>query len=901
MISQIEKDDSLAINTTLTPELEPTKTSDEIKFADTGLKQDLIYGAVDSQRFDNKNSTVHLFGSAYVKYENREIKADYIILNIEKNIASAHSEAQRPNAIKPIFSDGGKEYQYDSLKYNFETEKGLMYEVVGSEGEFYIHGKKTKYVSGGSDKFSNDDVVYNQGATITTCNHDHPHFGFRARRMKVVKDKVAVVGPSNLELGGVSTPIWLPFGFFPLVQGKSSGFIFPQDYEFNSRTQGFGIRGFGWYFPINDYVHTTITGDIYTRGSHALYSRTQYRKRYKYSGSINLSYNDQRIDGEITNIIDGEQITEVGTLSNKGFTIQIKHDQDPKAHPFVKIGGSINIVGNDNQNRNFNDAGNVLTRTYRSNFYYRHSMPGTPFNFSLGLDHGQNTNTGVMNITLPDIALNMNTIYPFKRKNKGSNAEKWYEKISFDYDAKFKSLITTTDTTLFSRETLENMKTGLSQKTDVGFSARVLKYFNIVPNANYEEITVLNSIERRIDTIFDRVDTTIISEFNDTILTRVIKDTIIDRTLTGLESYRTFRAGVDINTQLFATAQFKKGWLRGIRQTIKPRIGYSFAPDTRSLFIDTLNFIADPERTPITYSRFDNGPFGNPRLNDLTSQITFGVNSILELKHWSKKDSTTKKFKLFDNISGNGSYNFAKDSLKWSTFSFNTTSRFFKGMTQITTSWTLDPYLEKNNRAINQTVWSDRKQLFRLERGNINIANRLSMDKIIGWFQGNDIPDDFDPGENSNRQRTEDEEGPPGAPGQRRPTVQQKRLTRFADVIKSIKINWQLVYAFSSVDDVQKSELATNSLTVTGTLPLTENWSINIGNLGYDFAGTRGLTYTDISFVRKLHCWNMRFSWSPNSNYYSFFIGVNSSNLSFLKYNYGQNALDGLSPFGRRF
>lgn len=891
VFAQVETPDSTSINKELTGGLQ------RVKISDSGLETNLIYGATDSQNYDKVEGLWHLYGNAFVTYEDKELKADYIILDHDNNIAEAKWQKERPNSSRPTFTEGGKTYEYNHLKYNFEKKKGIIYDTKFSEGEFYILANKTKYVGAGSDKFSDDDVVYNQGATITTCNHEHPHFGFRSRRMKVVKDKVAVLGPSNLRLGGVATPIWLPFGFFPLVEGKSSGFIFPQDYEFNSRNLGFGLRGMGWYFPISDYFHMQLTGDIYTRGSYSLYMNSNYRKRYKYNGRINLSFSDRRVDGEVDN--------QVRVISDKGFTIDIRHDQDSKAHPFVTVGGNINIVGNNNQNRINNDAVNVLTNVYSSNFYYRHSMPNTPFSFSLGLNHNQNTRTNIVNITLPDIALLMNNIYPFKRKNKGSNKEKWYEKISFDYDVKFKSLVTTTDTTLFTPETLENLKTGLSQKANTNFSTRIFKNFNISPRASYEELTVLNTIERNINRIYDRTDTSFV-EINgiiDTTITEVFKDTVVTNTLRGLDSYRTFSAGVGVSTQLFATALFSKGWLRGIRQTIKPDLSYNFAPDTRSVYQDSL-YYSDSERTPLTYSRFDNGPFGNARITDLTSQLNFSVNGVLEIKYWSKKDSIEKKFKIFDNIRANVNYNFARDTLQWSRPSLSTTTRLFKGMTQLTSSWTFDPYLKENNRTLKETVWSDRKKLARLERGTIRLTNKLTFKKIISWLAGKKDDDENSRNQSGDQDLTNDrsEVIPGGRPPvdefEEKPPTNKRPLTSFSEIFQNITLDYNLTYEYVAGKNGEvSSRISTNSIGVSGNIPLTENWSIGIGNLGYSFAGRRkGLTYTDINFTRKLHCWNMRFSWNPNRETYTFFIGVNSSNLSFLKYNYGQNNLD--NPFG---
>ncbi|MBT8231085.1 MAG: LPS-assembly protein LptD [Saprospiraceae bacterium] len=853
--------------------IKPTQPK-KYEVAKNGFDSEIIYGSIDSNRYDNKMKEMHLYGDAFVTYENKELKADYIILQMETNIAEARISKVKKNSIKPTFKDGDKIYKYNTLKYNFETEKGYVENAITQEGEFQIHGERTKFVSAKNDSLFGNDVIYNANSIITTCDHDHPHFGFRAKKLKVVSEKVAVFGPSNLELGGVPTPIWIPFGVYPLVEGTSSGFIFPQNYEFNSRQLGFGLQGFGWYFPINDYVHMKLTADYYTRGSFGLYLNTTYNKKYKYSGRLDISYNNR-----ITEVTDSPD-----PISAKGYAIRFNHSQDSKAHPFINVGGSINIIANDNQRRINNDVSSVLTSTYTSNFFYRHSMPRSPFSFKLGLSHNQNTNSGVVNITLPDVQLNMNTIYPFERKNRGGNEEAWYEKIAFDYDAKMKSFVQTTDSTMFSQEMYDDIKTGLNQQVSTGFSSRVFKHFNFVVNANYDETWVLNTIDRDIIQI-PTVDS--------------FKDTLITNTNAGFESFRTYGASVGLNTQLFATATFKKGKIRGIRHTLKPSIGFRYAPNTRDIYRDTI-YYTDLERAPEIYTRFDQGPFNSPSFSDLQSQLTYAFNSVLELKLWSKKDSTEKKVRLFDNLNVSGNYNFAADSLKWSRININSTTRLFKGATTLTTRWSFDPYMEDGNSSVNKLLWKENKKIARLESGQIRLSNRLTVKKIREAIFGGKSKDKtqeskaFGPFDESQLETKLESNNDSPFTNANDP---QKRvgpeLITFESILDNITIDHNIVYTFTGNNNIVNAKLQTHSLGISGTIPLTDKWKISVGNFGYDFV-QNGPTYARVTFTRSLHCWDMNFSWSPSIDTYSFSIGVRSSALSFLKYNYGQNNVDGL-------
>ena len=896
--------DSLSLNpetirTSTSPRRDSNSDNNPI-FAESSLDREIQYGAVDSQRYDNKAKLMYLHGDAYVNYGDKELKADLIILDMEAKIAEAQT-VKGPGRRKPTFVDAGKEYQYVRLRYNFETEKGIVYDAITTEGEFIVHGSKTKYVGEGGDEFSDHKVIYNANSLITTCNHDHPHFGFKAKKLKIIPDKVAVSGPANLQIAGVPTPLWIPFGFFPLTDGTSTGLIFPDGYQFHSKELGFGLTGFGWYFPINDYLHTRVTGTYYTKGTFGIRSVTDYRVRYKYSGNLNLSYDDIK-----TEAADG-----LSRNSRKSFSIRYNHRQDTKAHPYVSVNGSISIVGNDNNNRLNNDAQSVLTNVYTSNFKYVHQMPRTPFTFTLALNHNQNRQTRIVNFTLPDITLAMKTVYPFKRKNVGGNKKTWYDKIALTYGSRMRTFTTTTDTTIFEQETLDNLKSGIQHDLGLSTTIPLLKYFNLNPSVNYDETWVANAIEKTIDQRLVQniiaADTTLgISA--DTFFTSI--DTLLTRTFNEFSAYRSFDAGVSLNTVIYGTKTFKRGPIRGIRHLIRPNIRFSYAPD-RSQLIDTLVYNDGVERL-VTYSKFSEGPFGTPSFTKLRSQISYGATNSLEVKYFSRRDSIEKKFKVFDDVSFTGSKNFAADSLKWNNHQLRTNTRLFGGISTLSSNWTLAPYIKKNNRSLATTVWQDRKKLFRLESGNISLSTNISFkklrekyDKSRSKFKDNTATtgDELkaDPiGENLNDYRDDRagiqagdlEEELPGLDDRARDRGSSK-LFSIWDIFDAMTLRHEWRYVFTSDDNGVMSEVSTHTLNLNGNFALTENWDVRIGNVGYDFRG-KGLTYASFIFSRKLHCWNMSIAWFPSrNNTYQFGISVNSNTLGFLKYDYGQNNTDG--------
>jgi len=317
----------------------PSGVDPRVKVADNGgLDEQIDYTAVDSQRMDVKNQIVYLFGGAQVIYGSRTLTADYIVFDMKNNIATAEGVLDSVSGQitgRPYFEDGEQKFESERLKYNFKKGKGIIYGARTQQSDMYVLGERTKYISQETKDTLMGDVIYSANALVTTCNHDQPHFGFRAKKIKVVPDKVAVVGPSNLEIAGIATPIVLPFGFFPLSENKQTGMV-RGEFE-RSSTLGLGFRGWGWYFPISDYMDLTLRGDIYTRGTIRVYGDMNYYRRYKYRGGLGVTITSNQ--------------TEEGLdfFRSNSIGLNWRHNQDAKANPAQSFGGSLNLQTNNNQ------------------------------------------------------------------------------------------------------------------------------------------------------------------------------------------------------------------------------------------------------------------------------------------------------------------------------------------------------------------------------------------------------------------------------------------------------------------------------------------------------------------------------------------------------------------------
>ena len=113
----------------------------------------------------------------------------------------------------------------------------------------------------------------------------------------------------------------------------------------------------------------------------------------------------------------------------------------------------------------------------------------------------------------------------------------------------------------------------------------------------------------------------------------------------------------------------------------------------------------------------------------------------------------------------------------------------------------------------------------------------------------------------------------------------------FLDLFDLMAIRYVINFGYRENGQTVTKGIDQHSIGINGRIPITDNWNIEIGNIGYDFKNN-GLLYPDLGFSRDLHCWTMRFSWQPRASTiggaYQFFIGVNSSSLDFIKYNYNQ-------------
>ena len=257
-----------------------------LKLSKDTLASPLQYYAEDSVVVMIKNKKILLYGKTKTEYQDVVLTAPQVSVDQQTQVMTAVNSKDSTGMVleDAHFKQGESEFTSDTIVYNIKTQKGLTKNTITQSGEMFVHGEVVKKVD--------DNVTFVKRGFFTTCNLDDPHFGFRANQLKVINKKVAVSGPAHPEFEGVPVPVYLPFGFYPLSQGRKSGLLPPQ---FATNEQfGLGLEGLGYYKVFNEYWDTKFYVNIYSYGGWSANINPTYRKRYRYQGKAGNFFFRQR-------------------------------------------------------------------------------------------------------------------------------------------------------------------------------------------------------------------------------------------------------------------------------------------------------------------------------------------------------------------------------------------------------------------------------------------------------------------------------------------------------------------------------------------------------------------------------------------------------------------------------
>ncbi|MDC0303537.1 putative LPS assembly protein LptD [Flavobacteriales bacterium] len=816
-ISPILKGTSLNLNNLVEVDKASIDTDSTIansKQKGTELEAEIKYHARDSIRFSVEYKKVYLYGEAQINYMEIELKAAYIEINQETKEVYAEGliDSTGKQIGQPEFKSGDQNFKAKRMRYNFNTEKGKILDVVTQEGEGNIRGEKVKKTG--------ENYYYIEDGGYTTCDADEPHFLIKAKKLKIIPNDKIVSGPAFLMFEGVYTPLVIPFGWFPNKSGRKSGIIFPEYGD--SPTQGFFFRNMGYYFNLGDKIDLAVTGDIYTRGSYGVRVTSNYKKRYKFNGNIELSHNSLRNSQP--------EFPDYSVQNN--FFFKWRHQQDPKARPSTSFSANVNAGTSANfSNGLTTSTQDYLTNTFTSSIAFSKRWIGKPYTLNINLSHSQNTQTKIVNVTLPQVAFNIQRIYPFKRKTQ-IGKQRWYEKIGISYSLRTENRVTTVDTTFFTRSTLDKMRNGIIQTIPISTSFKAFKYFTVSPSVTYNERWFFQRLDRGWD--------------NE-------RQTSFSDTTYGFYSNRDVNASINMNTTLYGLVQFKKGWIRGIRHVFNPRVGFNYRPklanDERGYYGDNGSFI--------TYNRDALSIYGRPPTNN-TGAVTYGIGNTLEMKVRSKKDTITgyKKVKILEALNVSGAYNLFADSLNLSDIRISGRTRILNRL-GVNFNMNLSPYAQDTNgRAINTWLVKETGNLTRLTTATVALTLNLN-----------------------GKTRQADYSSDKGTDAE----LAQINAAKAAYIDFNVPWRLDISYNLTINNLASAANRIIQTLQFQGDVSLTPKWKIGFSS-GYDFV-RNDLSYTSLSIYRDLHCWEFSMTWVPfgAQQMWSFDLKVKSTILQDLK------------------
>ena len=823
------------------------------------LLLDLIrYTAKDSVKINQKTNKIRLYNEAKLEYQDMELSAGLIVLDYTKNEVYAGRIPDSTGRLsqKPVFIQGRDEVNPDSIRFNFDSKRALIWNSKTAQSGMNVFSSFTKK--------ENDSLYYIKNAKVTTSsNPENPDYFIRIRQGKLVPGGKIIASVSNLYIANVPTPVFVPFAYFPAGDSKESGFIFPTIGESNQR--GFYLQNMGYYLPFSEYFDINLTGDYYTNGSYGFRWDTTYKLNYKFAGNFSFRY-EKLVNGERG--FDDYSKTSV-------YNIRWTHRQDAKASPNSTFSASVNLGSSEYFQQSINqlNSSNFLNNNLSSSISYSRTFPKYPrVNISLTSSLSQNKNTQSANLTLPTFQGNMERIYPFAKR--GGSKKGILQNINFQLTTLAESRILTTEEKLFTKEMYNDAVSGVSHTIPLATNFKIFKHLSVSAGGTYREIWTPNTIAYR--------------DFNE--IDGVVKDTI-----NGFDAFRTYNYSASLGTTVYGTFNFKEGKkLQSIRHTIRPSISYSAQPSFDQYYD---SYIVDANGKTAEYTRFEHALFGTPT-KSFSNSLGLSINNTLEAKVTDRDTTATeaKKISLLDNFNISTSYNLAGEEFQLSPVRMSTALKFFNKELTVNLNATFDPYgIDENNQRVNVFHLKNGGGLLRMTSANVNMNFKLNNDT-------------FKRGEKQEEEEAEEVEDPDALDFAERERLsgggreddlfgrsndfsnglfnkEEKNNAITGDLYRT-EIPWNLTFAHSLTynNNRGQKEFTNNSLMISGDVDLTPKWKVGVSS-GYDFKG-KGVTYTQFRFDRDLDSWRLNFSWVPFSNRASwyFFIGIKSGLLSDLKY-----------------
>lgn len=817
----------------------------------SSLTRPAFSGAKDSirQDFSNGQRKMYYWGEVEVSYENIKLKADYMEYDMATGTVYArgtYDSLSREWKGQPEMTQGKQTFSMEEIRYNFNTRKARITNMITREDDGILHGKNIKMMP--------DRSINITKGKYTVCDLEHPHYYLKLSSAKVVTkpSQKTVFGPAHLVVEDVDLPIGIPFGFIPKRPDRATGLLMPSFGEENAR--GFYLRDAGMYFVLGDYFDMSLTGDYYTLGSWAANLNSRYMVKYKFNGNLAINYSvDQTGEKGSTDF-----------FQSKNFGVRWSHSQDSKAHPGTSFSASVNFSSPSNSRYNSHSVSEALQNQISSSISYSKNWNGK-FNLSVNALHSQNSRDSSYSFTLPNITFSVSTFYPFKIKNRVGK-ERIYEKFALGYNTSLQNKINFKASEFGEPGFLDKFQNGMTHNFSIKLpDFTLLKYLNVAPSVSYG----MNWFFRKSEAYFDRETNSVKMEMG--------------KQFGHFGTTHNYSGSVSMSTRLYGMYDFGKFHkVQAVRHVISPSVSMSFSPEKGKAFNGwrTLNYV-DTLGVQKSYDyNIYQGQINSAPGKGKSATMSLSIGNNLEAKVRDMKDTTgtgTKKVKILDQLNLTTGYNFLADSLKMNNVGVSMSTSVF-GKLGINGNMNFDPYaIDGKGKRVNRYNILETGVPLRLTNVSGSLSYSLSGK---GTVKGNDGSKSGggDSGNAADYYRriyyhpVTGEYIPGGWLYYTNPNVPWS---------VNFNYNFSMNRSYEFINDqLQKKDNYTQTLGVQGNIQLTPKMSVQAQS-GWDFTAMK-MTTTQFSFRYDLHCFNISVSWVPSGMYqsYSFLISANAAALA---------------------
>uniref|UniRef100_UPI004027E56E putative LPS assembly protein LptD n=1 Tax=Candidatus Cryptobacteroides bacterium TaxID=3085639 RepID=UPI004027E56E len=832
-----------------------TSRADSLCLLDkSSLTRPAFSGAKDSirQDFSNGQRKMYYWGDVEVSYDNIKLKADYMEYDMSTGTVYARgtydSLAQEWKG-QPEMTQGSQTFNMEEVRYNFNTRKARITNMITKEDDGILHGKNIKMMP--------DKSINITKGKYTVCDLEHPHYYLKLSSAKVVTkpSQKTVFGPAHLVVEDVDLPIGIPFGFIPKRPDRATGLLMPSFGEENAR--GFYLRDAGMYFVLGDYFDMSLTGDYYTLGSWAANLNSRYMVKYKFTGNLAVNYSvDQTGEKGSTDF-----------FQSKNFGVRWSHSQDSKAHPGTSFSASVNFSSPSNSRYNSHSVSEALQNQISSSISYSKNWNGK-FNLSVNALHSQNSRDSSYTFTLPNITFSVSTFYPFKIKNRVGK-ERFYEKFALGYNTSIQNKINFKASEFGEPGFIDKFQNGVAHNFSIKLPDFTLfKYLNVAPNVSYG----MNWFFRKSEAYFDPETNSVKTEMG--------------KQFGTFGATHNYSGSLSMSTRIYGMYNFGKYHkIQALRHVVSPSVSMSFSPEKGKAFngwrtfnyVDTLGVQKSYDYN-IYQGQINSAP---GKGKSATMSISLGNN--LEAKVRDMKDTTgtgSKKVKILDQFNFSTGYNFLADSLKMNNVGLSMSTSIF-GKLGINGNMNFDPYaINERGQRVNKYNLLETGVPLRLTNVSTSVSYSLSGK---GTVKGND-----------GSKSSGGDGGGSGNPADYYRRIYYHPLT--GEYIPggwlyytNPNVPWSLNFNYSfsmsrsynyANNQLSKKDSYTQTLGVQGNIQLTPKMSVQAQS-GWDFTAMK-MTTTQFSFRYDLHCFNISVSWVPSGMYqsYSFLISANAAALA---------------------